>query len=258
MTAVATDHGKIDIGRVVKEIFGLLKRNFVPFFVLALLLYGLPSLVLALLTPAPGTTDPAQIFQPFFLFTALISLAAQAILTGALVYGTVEDLNGRRASVAASLSTGLHAFLPIIGLSFLLAIAITFGFMLLIVPGVMLLCAWLVTVPAYVSERPGFLAAFGRSAQLTRGNRWRIFGLLLLLLLFSLVITMIAGAIGVGALVAGGDPQAAATDPIFIAFNVVIGTISSLVGAVAVAVLYVELRRARDGLGVQDLADVFR
>ena len=262
MTAVATESGKIDIARVIQQLFTVLGRNFVTFLLLAFLLVGLPTGAMTYFqgTMATAALDTGTVpnlgFGPGVIFSGLVVLVTSAILQGALIFGAVQDLSGKRASVGDSLATGLRAFLPLIAVSILFGLGIACGFILLIVPGLMLLCAWIVAVPALVAERRGIFETFGRSAELTRGNRWRIFALLLIFWVAAMVLGMIMGAVmGVGMLTSG--PQAFAVSPLYVVMNVVTNTLSALVGATGAAVLYVELRQAREGLGTDSLAKIF-
>jgi len=258
----AAEPSKLDIGRVIGGTFEVLRRNLVTFAVLALVLAGIPTAIVTFMQVSNLETNATFALRPGYFqavgFSGLAALITNAILQGALVYGTVQDLNGRQASIPDCLANGLRAFLPLIGLTILLFLGIGFGMILLIVPGIMLALAWCVAVPALVAERTGVFGAFRRSRDLTRNNRWRIFGLFVLV---WIVLSVIAAAIGGLAmtLAFGGalDPLALARSPVQVIGNIVSNTLSSLVGSTGVAVLYVELRKAREGAAPQWLAEVF-
>lgn len=264
MTVSAVETGKIDIGRVIGETFKVLGRNFTTFFVLSLVLVGLPTGVYAfvqglLIGPDAGTFNADLIL--WGVLGALVTVVTAAILQGSLIYATVQDMNGAKPSIGESLATGLRAFLPIIAVSILFGLAVALGFLLLIVPGVMLIVAWIVAVPALVADRTGIMGAFGRSRDLTRGNRWRVFGLLIIAWIATVVFSLVLGAVtGVSVLAAASDGdsiQRAAFSPLNIGITVLSQTITYMVTSTGVAVLYVELRRAREGLGPQWLAEIF-
>jgi len=249
--AAAVEAGKIDIGRVIQETFQVIGRNFTNFTILSAVLVGLPTV---LMTGLQGQMMGAQDFRfgPGLFFSWLVAVVTGAILQGALVYGTVQDMNGRRPGVGDILTTGLRAFMPVIGVSLLFGIALIVGFVLLIVPGIMIACAWCVAVPALVAERVGVFDSFRRSADLTRGNRWRLFGLFVIWVMAVMLLSGIIGAISGGGAFGGG-----ALSPVALVLNFIYATLSGLVGATGVAVLYVDLRRVREGLGPQGLAEVF-
>lgn len=262
MTAEAVEPGKLDIGRVISGTFAVIGRNVVTFGVLALMLVGVPTALVAYVQASNIEPGAALNLGPGYFqalgYSGLVALITSAILQGALVYGTVQDMNGLRPGIAECLANGLRAFLPLIGLSILLALAVAFGLILLIVPGIMMLCAWCVAVPSLVADRTGVFGAFSRSAELTRGARWRIFALFVVVWVIAIVIGAVIAAVAT-ALAFGGalDPVALARSPIQIAANLISNTLSTLVSSTGVAVLYVELRRLREGMGPQWLAEVF-
>lgn len=79
------------------------------------------------------------------------------------------------------------------GLSFLTNLGILVGVLLLIVPGIMLYVRWALALPAMMRENIDITDALGRSNALTEGNRWRIFGLALLLILPPLLLGGLMG-----------------------------------------------------------------
>lgn len=263
------ERGKIDIGRVLQETFGVIGRNLATFLVLGLVLAGIPLAIVSILQVTMLRAQFDQLASGTFSFTGesiastglggLAALITSAILQGALIYVTVQDLNGQRPSLGDALATGLRNFLPLIAVTLLLAIGLAFGFILLIVPGVMLACAWCVAVPSLVADRTGVFGAFSRSADLTRGNRWRIFGLGVILWVALIVIGAVFNALtGVYSFSADvGSIVERATSPLFIGLSVVRGVVTSVLGSALAAVLYVELRRAREGAGPGWLAEVF-
>jgi uncharacterized membrane protein len=68
-----------------------------------------------------------------------------------------------------------------LGASILSGLAMLIGFVLLIVPGVMLFARWALILPVIVREDLGVQAAMGRSAELTKGGRWHMIGLALII-----------------------------------------------------------------------------
>ena len=271
MTAEAVESGKLDIGRVISGTFQAIGRNFVTFAVLGLLLSGLPTGILSLVqgmwlsgqteAMAAGTFSFSPTYFTTIGYGALVALITTAILQGALIFATVQDLNGQKPQIGEALATGLRNFLPLLIVSILFGLAVVFGMILLIVPGIMIACAWCVAVPSLVADRTGIFESFSRSAELTRGNRWRVFGLFVLLWVILLVLGMVFGAVTAAMIFstpgALENPMAAATNPINIVVSVVQQTITAVIGATLIAVLYVELRRVREGAGPQWLAEIF-
>jgi hypothetical protein len=110
-------------------------------------------------------------------------------------------------------------------------IAIGIGFLLLVIPGVILITIWAVVAPAVVIEGRGF-DAFGRSYQLTRGNFWQVLAVIVVLFVVQFIIQRIFGAIG------GAISDSLFTYAIFTLIgNVIVAPLSAL----AAAVMYFEL-----------------
>lgn len=270
MTADAVASGKLNIGAVLAGTFKVLGRNFIAFAGLGLILAGLPTAILGIVQGLWLKGQADAISNGTFAFSGsyfanvglsvAVALVTTSILQGALIHATVQDMNGRKPAPGDALANGLRYFLPLIGLSILATIGMMFGMLLLIVPGIMLACAWCVGGPALVAERTGVFGAFRRSSGLTRGNRWRVFGLFAIIWVGLFVLIMILGAVlgpVLATTAAGATGAAAALHPLVIAYNVLQQTLTSVITATLLSVLYVELRRAREGLGVEGLADIF-
>ncbi len=100
-----------------------------------------------------------------------------------MVVELVADVqDGRRDARAGQL---LRAVTPVIGQLILVGlvagVGVVIGFILLIIPGLILLTIWAVSAPVVVLERPPGLKALGRSRELVRGNGWQVFGVILVL-----------------------------------------------------------------------------
>jgi len=145
--------------------------------------------------------------------------------------------------------------LPLIGLTILFALGIGIGFMLLIIPGFILLLMWAVAVPALVIERDGVASAFRRSAELTKGARWKILGLFLLLAAIYWLLSTLVGLVGLGMY----NAQNVGSDlPIAnLVGSVIVGTIFNMLWGTIQPSLYVELRQWKEGHDVDNLERVF-
>src|ERR1700733_2530742 len=121
MASAAAPVSRFDVGRVVERTFTSISRNFPVFLLLTLLLAGVPALLTGLLLylagiGAAGATANANLSQLFTMgaagggFAALVGAIASFILQAAVVYGTIADLNGRRAVFSECLSTGLRSW----------------------------------------------------------------------------------------------------------------------------------------------------
>lgn len=178
-----------------------------------------------------------------------------ALVQGVLTRATVAESEGRRAGFGECLRAALSVLLPLIGLSLLIALGVGIGIVLLVVPGVMLYVAWCVAAPALVEERRGVFGSFARSNQLTKGSRWKIFGILLVLLVVYYVLSAVVGLLGMANIDNANDLSM--LTPGFLIGTVVMGTVINVFWGTVQASLFVELRDSKDGPAAQNLEDVF-
>ncbi|HEY3696836.1 hypothetical protein [Phenylobacterium sp.] len=262
MTAITmpSPTAKLSFGRVIQGTFGVAWRNLPAFLILIVGCLALPGIMvgLGLMQLRSGVSEAG---------VALVGLGYLAMMVGAavlqpaMVHGAIADLNGRRATAGECVRTGLRHALPVFVILLLSVIAFGFGFVLLVAPGVMLLTAWLVAGPSQVVERTGVFAAFSRSGALTKGNRWRVFGLLVLyVIVYGVVQQVLLNVAGVGfaaqATAQAGNPFAALS-PAYWAVMLLLTVVNTLVSYTGLAVIYYELRRVKEGVGPEALAAVF-
>ena len=92
----------------------------------------------------------------------------------------------RPASVGESFSRVKGEIGGVIGMSILVGLGVGLGFVALIVPGIILAMMWSLAVPVKVLENKGATDAMTRSADLTKGDRGRIFVIWLLFVVLSI------------------------------------------------------------------------
>jgi hypothetical protein len=184
-----------------------------------------------------------------------LTLLLGVIQAGAVTFGTVRHLSGDRARLGGMLAVGLRRGLPVVGVGLVLWVAIVLAMILLVVPGVMLMVAASVALPAAVVERPGILGAIRRSFALTRGRRWALFaaGLAILAILWVLAVVVQVGAAAVSALLVPSQMRLAA----MMAGSQLGNVLFSAIPLIGIAVAYHELRREKEGVDTATLAKVF-
>ncbi|HLI60124.1 MAG TPA: hypothetical protein VKV21_10725 [Solirubrobacteraceae bacterium] len=171
-------------GAVVARIWSLYRANARVLLPAALVLSAV-QLAVALLLPI----TLAIVFTLVFWVLALLYQGFVVELVAQARVGAVEAGQGE---LVRAVTPALGSLLAI---SILFAIGVAIGFVLLIVPGLVLLTFWSVVVPVAVLERPGVLGAFGRSRELVRGNGWNVFGVIVLVYVAVLVMSLLAALI---------------------------------------------------------------
>jgi hypothetical protein len=265
---------RFTVGGVISIGLSALFANFFR-FLLVMLVVGVPLLLVMALSAfvikgSPGLSftinNPNASQVIFFLLCAFIVLIGYFLIQSALTYGTLQYLRGQRSSVGACIAGGWRAAPRILLATVLLVVVLglfgIIGFMIiggvlsslgagLLIPvaflgiGLYIFARLWVFVPAIVIERVGTLECFGRSMELTREHRWKIFAILILIAVANWAISSAT------AFFAQIDPVAAG----------VIDTGSSLfflaLNPVLAAAGYYYIRAEKEGVGIDDVVRVF-
>jgi hypothetical protein len=244
--------GDFRIGQVLARAWSVFSRNFLT-FMLVTGIASLPSLLIRYNLGGSSINlvqNQGLVALGWFL-AILLGTLSQAIV----LYAAFEVMRGRPVNLAESAKVGLRRFFPVVGLAIVVSLLIGFGLVLLIVPGAMLYTMWFVATPACVVERLGVLGSMGRSRELTKGHRWKILGLYLLVLIPALIIGGIVG----GITAAGGAAalSAALASTLGQVVNLVWSAAWTAFLAVAVVVTYHDLRVAKEGVDTEQIAAVF-
>jgi hypothetical protein len=216
---------RLQVGEVIRRVFEIYVEEapvLMPAAAVVFVFTGVLSAVLLAAAPALA------------LVSLLISLVATTLFTGMVVELVADVRDGRRDASAGKL---LQAVMPVLGQLLVVALVaglgVVVGFILIVVPGLILLTVWSVAAPVVVLERPPGLQALGRSRELVRGNGWQVFGVIFVL---GILVTIAAGAVELGAESAGTG--------VGIVVRVIVGVLTAPLAALAAAVLYFELRGA--------------
>lgn len=121
----------------------------------------------------------------------LLWMASTALLSGSLTYAVVDLQRTGRAAAGECLSRGLKAFPRLFPLTVLYTLLTLAGYVLLVVPGVLLSLTFAVCVPAAVVEGLGPFAALQRSHELTKGDKGLLFMTYFLWGLLVIALTLI-------------------------------------------------------------------
>jgi hypothetical protein len=229
----------LGIGDVVDRVFGMYRARPVPFLVISAIPYLVLTIGLALLgvgyagtfarlaTPAAARDlDPSLVLSlaGFGLLLALAAIVLFSVQSAGLVHVAAERYHGRDATIGASLRVGLRASPRLIGagiLAFLalllaptallVAAGLTQQVLVLVAAGLAalvlftyLLASWMLVPVVATLEGAGPLHALRRSWGLSNGSRWRVLGLLALLLVLQVVIGVVFAFVFLASFVA--DP----------------------------------------------------
>lgn len=254
-------------GRIFERVFATIRHNPGPTVGLAFVIGAIPGFLTTYLMQQVQPEMLAQQgvgigFYALTLLSMILGIVIGALTQAALTRATVAESEGRKASLGECLAAGFAVLLPLIGLSILLAIGVALGFVLLVVPGVILYLMWSVAVPALVEERRGVFGSFGRSRELTDGAKWKIFGIMLVVLVVYWLLSGVSGMLMISSMDLSdpqvlSNPQAPFQSTGFIIISLIVGTLVNLFWGLVQASLYVELRDWKDGPATAKLEQVF-
>ncbi len=230
------------VGRVLNQTWSVFSRNLWPFLVVTLV----ASVPYALTIWSNAGAAPAAAGGRNAL-AGFLTLLLWPIVQAVLVFGAFEDMRGRPVNLLDSLRIGLRRFFPVLAVALCTGLLAGLGMLILLVPGFMVLTMLFVATPACVVERLGPIKSMGRSAKLTKGHRWKIFGLWFTTALVQLIVQSILGAV---ARTIGGLPLAAV---VVLLWSAIYGAFSAILAVVT----YHDLRVVKEGVDTDQIAAVF-
>lgn len=218
----------VDVGAVIRRVFQIYGDQAGVLIGASAVVFVVIGIITALLV----------VIAPVLAILAFVVILVGTMLFTGMVVELVADVqDGRRDATVGQL---LQAATPVIGKLILVGIVagigIAIGFVLIVVPGLILITIWSVAAPVVVLERPGGLGALGRSRELVRGNGWQVFGVIVVLVIGVGIVAALIEAIGDS----GGTG-------VGIVVRIIVQVLTAPLSALAAAVLYYELGGAATG-----------
>ena len=252
------DYGSsVAIGTVLGRAFGVMTGNPLTVFGISFLFAALPQGLLQYFGPfETGGNAAAEMGQALiYIAYGIVFILFSGLTKGALVRATGAFLEGRIAGLGECIGVGIAKALPAIGVMILFVLGFMLGFLLFVVPGIMLLVRWAVILPALVEEDAGVTEAFSRSSYLTKGARWQILGLLIVVMVIN---WLIAAVVAIPTFMADGLARPnAPLNLTGLLIQLVSSTLVTGLWSTVITSLYFALRENREGPQAQKLAEVF-
>ncbi|MHC4959064.1 MAG: DUF6159 family protein [Planctomycetota bacterium] len=248
---------EFSVGKVLSRSIRIWLRNFIPFT----LMIAIVQIPMALYTYWFVNLEEATELQRqvFDRVNEYGHWMLTLIVTGALAYGVFEQLGGTRPGLGKCLRVGLARLGPVLGVGLIVGLAWSIPMVVAelihplariagAIPAIFLFCMLYVAVPATVIERPGVIGALKRSIGLTHGSKGSIFLVNLVLGLMQIVLGIVMVMV-----VMSSDSETAGMDWLVLA----IAILFSGLPATTSAVVYHDLRVAKEGIGIEELTSVF-
>jgi hypothetical protein len=169
------------------------------------------------------------------LIAAAIGVIITSILQAALLRGAAQATIGDPVDVRASYQWGLKRFGSVLLVSILVGLSVAVGLIFLIIPGIILLVMFAVSVPAVVVEGVRGTEAMRRSWSLVKGHFWHVLGVVLVAAIIVGVVGGLIGSIG-GKTVVG------------LIFEIIARIITGPFSALVTVLLYLDLRARSESL----------
>jgi hypothetical protein len=232
----------------------------------------------------PSSVDVQTFFQqfiaqliPLFILGGLLLLLAGPLIFGANINAAVDVIAGRPATPTSVLGGTLRRYFALLGLIgvgalFLIGLwavagvsivltAVTrqpilavLGVVAAIALGIWLGIRWALVLPAMFAEHLGPIKGLSRSYQLVRGEWWRTLGILLLLQIMIGIISFALGAIFTPLFGVLPGLSLEVRDSLSQVASTLVQAIIEPVPALAIALLYFDMRVRKEGYDLDELA----
>ena len=226
------------VGGVLSRSLRVFARRLIP-----IMIVSYPTLLLSYLIIDLGADTVIAGLIEFAVLTVFGAFASVYVI---LLIASAE--RGGRPDIAGSVGAAVFMAPTVSLISLLATMLLALGFLALIIPGVFLAAALFPLYPALALERDG-LGSFSRAMDLTRGYRWPILGLLIclaLLLFLAALILIVPFIVAFGADAVEWTALSAALDAVIYGFSATASTLA-----------YFRLREIKEGLGAENIAEVF-
>jgi len=242
--ATSVNTSDLRVGAVISRSRSMLWRHFPTFLVVGVIASS-PTLLLAFMQAAESEDEEIGSQLLWILFILVSLMVFSTIGQAVAIHAALQDMRRRPVRLVESLNVALRAFWPLVGIA--LAGFLTVMGLMLVVPGLILATLWFVVLPACIVEHLGPWASLRRSQELTKGYRWKVLGLTLLLTIGTYV----------GSSVIDTWVTAATSPVVGVVSDLIWTAIWTAFTATTTIATYQALRVAKEGTDIEQIAVVF-
>jgi len=186
---------------------------------------------------------------------AIASYIAIEIAQAATVMAVSNFHLEKPVSIGSAYSLAKGSMGRVIGITFVVGLAIGVATLFLVIPGIYVALMWALVIPVTVLEGGGLNASTARSKVLTKGSRGRIFVIYLLVFVLAIVISVIIEMpLGmVGLVLMRGNPQGgiAARQAMQAVGNFISTSLVGSLATIALTLIYYDQRVRKEGFDLQ-------
>ncbi len=243
------------VGEILSDAFTLYRLHWANLILLVAIVVVPLTIAQVLLTEwwvddvevAVGETQAVVVEGSLFLaiagslLVAVFGILMYTALEAAITRAAAGTFLGRDLEVAESYRFGLSRFWSVILIGLLTALAAAVGFLLLLIPGLIVITRlWVATSVLVLEDRRG-AAALRRSWELVKGHSWPVFGTIL-------VSSLLVGLLGSAVTAPFGDNLTA-----FAIVSALVAVVTTPYAALVGVLVYLDLRIRKEGYGPADL-----
>ncbi len=173
--------------QLFKDAFALVKANWTLFIGIALWPMIITYLAV-LFEPAQNTGVVNMTEWAVYGVLMVLVMISSVLMSAALILA----VNNPAMGVKEAYKAAMKFFWSYIGLSILMSLIILIGFLLLIIPGIILSVWFAFASYVLVLENAGVVDSLRRSREYVRGRWWGVFGRLILMSLVAFAVSVIA------------------------------------------------------------------
>lgn len=238
-------------GELVGQTYSLAAAHFGKLFVIvfafSLPIWAVSYWMVVAQEHAQNAQQVATISAIGGLAVSLLSLILAPVEVGACTLLVASSFTDGNPSLGDCIRLAFSRFGSILAASITTGLIIGFGIVLFVVPGLMFLTWYFLTIPVLMVEKLGYQGAMARSKALTDGNRWPALGFYLVT---TLVLMLVSGAVS-------GIVTTVGTTPLLgLVIQALVGAAVGTVGAVAPVVYYFNVRVEKEAFDIEALSSL--
>ncbi len=261
----AFDLRPLSLGEVLDRTFTLYRRHFLLFVgisaipqILVLAINLIQIFFVNTTETTPGAMLTMLIGLGITLAVLVLTVVAYLFSQGGTILAVTDVYLGRTTSIIQSLRRVWGELATLFGVVLLNGLAILAGTLLLVIPGIYVLCRLLVCVPAAMVENRGPSESLSRSWALTKGAAGRSFVIILLYSVLAIALALILVTPFSGLAAAAGPKN-----PEMMRFWLLLADVGSTVASalvspivlIANSVFYFDLRVRKEAFDLQFMMD---
>jgi hypothetical protein len=246
------------VGELLDRTFFLYRAHFGLFLGIA----ALPNLItlafqLSRVVIQPGSTG--VLFELIWVPASLVVyLMTIAVSQGATVIAVSQIQLGRDTSISEAFATIRPRIGELSIITLAMGVMIAVGFVLLLVPGIVLSMMWALTIPVAVLENRGLRDSLARSSELTKGHRGRVFLIYFLIIVLVYIASLLVQGPLMVVLTLSSGPLRAGRVPVIAQVAIpitgfVTQSVLSPIMTIALSLVYYDERVRKEGFDLEHM-----